>query len=51
MPETSKDYRSTLNLPKTSFAMKANLSQEEPKSAKIGQEERLYERVIAARTN
>lgn len=51
MPETSKDYRSTLNLPKTSFAMKANLSQEEPKSAKIWQEERLYERVIAARTD
>ncbi|MBX3356071.1 MAG: isoleucine--tRNA ligase [Phycisphaeraceae bacterium] len=49
MPDTSKDYRSTLNLPKTAFAMKANLAQEEPKSAKLWAEERLFDRVKKAR--
>lgn len=49
MSETSKDYRSTLNLPKTTFAMKANLPQEEPKSARAWADEGLFDRVMKAR--
>lgn len=45
------DYKSTLNLPKTDFAMKANLSQAEPLTVKRWQEEALYETVQAARAN
>lgn len=48
--ETAKpNYKSTLNLPKTDFAMKANLSQNEPLSQKRWDEARLYDAVIAAR--
>ena len=43
------NYKSTLNLPKTDFAMKANLSQNEPASQKRWEEARLYDSVIAAR--
>ena len=43
------DYKSTLNLPKTDFAMKANLSQAEPLTVKRWQEEALYDTVQAAR--
>ena len=32
------DYKHTLNLPKTEFAMKANLAQREPEQLKIWQE-------------
>jgi len=49
MPETRKDYKSTLNLPKTAFAMKANLPESEPRSAKAWSDEKLYERVMASR--
>ncbi len=49
MPETRKDYKSTLNLPKTAFAMKANLPEAEPRSAKAWADEQLYQRVIASR--
>ena len=45
------DYKSTLNLPKTDFAMKANLSQAEPLTVKRWQEEALYDTVQAARAN
>lgn len=45
------DYKSTLNLPKTDFAMKANLSQAEPLTVKRWQDEALYETVQAARAN
>ncbi len=33
-PDAKRDYRKTLNLPKTAFAMKANLVQNEPASLK-----------------
>ena len=33
MEENKLDYASTLNLPKTSFKMKANLAQKEPLKA------------------
>ena len=37
------DYRATLNLPQTSFKMKANLSQKEPMVLKQWEKENLYE--------
>ena len=37
------DYKKTLNLPETSFPMKANLAQREPEQLKEWQEKRLYE--------
>lgn len=45
------DYKSTLNLPKTDFAMKANLSQAEPLTVKRWQDEALYDTVQAARAS
>ncbi len=41
------DYKSTLNLPKTKFKMKANLTQREPELLKKWQKEKLYEKVMA----
>ena len=38
----SKDYTSTLNLPSTSFAMRANLPQREPEMLKYWDEIDLY---------
>ncbi|MGM9643277.1 MAG: isoleucine--tRNA ligase [Eubacteriales bacterium] len=38
----SKDYTSTLNLPRTSFAMRANLPQREPEMLKYWEEQDLY---------
>ena len=43
------DYKSTLNLPQTKFAMKANLAQREPQMIKRWQQEKLYEKIRAAR--
>ncbi len=43
------DYKATLNLPKTSFAMKANLAQREPGFVKQWQSSNLYEQIRAAR--
>lgn len=43
------DYKATLNLPKTSFAMKANLSQAEPQTVQRWQREKLYDAVQKAR--
>ena len=45
------DYKSTLNLPKTDFAMKANLAQAEPQTVKRWQDEGLYEAVQSARAS
>jgi isoleucyl-tRNA synthetase len=39
------DYKSTLNLPRTDFPMKANLPQREPELLAWWEEERLYERI------
>ena len=49
MTEQKKDYKHTLNLPQTTFAMKANLSQREPSMLKAWQQEKLYEQIRAAR--
>ncbi len=43
----SKDYTSTLNLPQTSFAMRANLPQREPEMLKYWQEIDLYNLLLA----
>lgn len=43
------DYKATLNLPKTAFAMKANLAQREPQMLKQWQEQDLYGVIRAAR--
>src|SRR5690606_23679096 len=44
-----RDYKATLNLPKTAFPMKANLVQNEPASLKRWQVMSLYERTREAR--
>jgi isoleucyl-tRNA synthetase len=43
------DLKSTINLPKTSFPMKANLPQNEPKLLARWEQMRLYERIRALR--
>ncbi len=40
------DYKDTLNLPKTKFPMKANLSQKEPQMLKKWKEMALYQRLL-----
>ncbi|MHC4106755.1 MAG: class I tRNA ligase family protein, partial [Planctomycetota bacterium] len=50
MPETTKtNYKGTLNLPRTSFAMRARLNAAEPQSQQRWEQMRLYERVVADR--
>ncbi len=44
------DYKSTLNLPSTSFAMKANLAQREPQALKRWYDEDLYAQIRKARS-
>ena len=41
------DYKKTLNLPKTTFPMKANLAQREPERLKQWQEAGLYQKIRA----
>lgn len=47
----NKGYRDTLNLPKTSFAMKANLIQREPQQRKAWAQSDMYEQIRQARTD
>ena len=37
------DYKETINLPKTSFPMKANLSEKEPGILKFWEEKKVYQ--------
>lgn len=46
---SEKNWRETLNLPRTDFPMKANLRQREPEFIRSWQETRLYERIREAR--
>src|SRR5262245_56963532 len=46
---TAFDLKSTLNLPKTDFPMKANLAQAEPRRLEAWQKDGLYAKVKAAR--
>ena len=43
------DYKATLNLPNTDFAMKANLAQREPEMLKQWQANNLYQQIRSAR--
>lgn len=43
------DYKATLNLPNTDFAMKANLAQREPEMLKQWQANNVYQQIRAAR--
>jgi len=45
----SIDYKATLNLPKTDFAMRANLAQREPSMLKKWQQDNLYQHIRKAR--
>ncbi len=49
MSEKKKGYRDTLNLPKTSFSMKANLTQREPQLRKEWAKSNIYARTRDAR--
>ncbi len=49
MPEEKKSYSNTLNLPQTSFAMKANLVQREPQMQKDWLKRDIYAQIRAAR--
>lgn len=49
MTDSKTDYKHTLNLPQTAFAMKANLAQREPAMLKHWQETQLYQTIRAAR--
>ena len=40
------DYKETINLPKTDFAMKANLPQREPEILRAWEEEGIYQRLV-----
>ncbi|KAA0257312.1 isoleucine--tRNA ligase [Deferribacter autotrophicus] len=43
------EYKDTLNLPKTDFPMKANLTKNEPIRLKKWEEEKIYEKILAKR--
>ena len=45
MSEPQNSYKDTLNLPKTSFEMKANLTQREPKMVEQWAKENLYQKI------
>jgi isoleucyl-tRNA synthetase len=49
MSDTEKKYKDTLNLPQTSFAMKANLVQREPQQRKAWEKEDIYGKIMKAR--
>src|SRR5512139_600513 len=44
-----KDVKSTLNLPRTDFAMKAHLAQKEPETIKKWEAGRLFEKILEKR--
>ena len=47
--KNEKSYRDSLNLPQTSFAMKANLTQREPQQRKAWDKDAMYAAIQAAR--
>src|SRR5471030_1578404 len=48
---TEKNYKETLNLPKTAFPMKADLVRREPERLAKWEADGLYERILAARAD
>jgi len=51
MSEDKKNYSKTLNLPQTSFAMKANLTQREPAQRKNWDKLGIYNKILDSRAN
>src|SRR4030042_1173719 len=51
MSDDKKNYSKTLNLPQTSFAMKANLPQREPGQRKSWDKMGIYNKTLASREN
>ena len=51
MNDAKTDYKKSLNLPDTTFAMKAELTKNEPLRLQKWQQSRLYERVLESRVN
>jgi isoleucyl-tRNA synthetase len=49
MDSSKRDFKNTVNLPKTGFPMKANLAQREPEMLARWEKEGLYEAIRAAR--
>ena len=49
--EAKKNYKDTLNLPQTTFAMEAKLTANEPARLKRWQEMHLYDKVLESRAN
>src|SRR6266702_451385 len=49
MPEMSRNYKDTLNLPRTVFPMKANLAAREPEMLRAWDERRLYQQIQKSR--
>ncbi|PYK92336.1 MAG: hypothetical protein DME40_04935 [Verrucomicrobia bacterium] len=47
----TRNYKDTLNLPRTDFPMKANLAQREPELLKKWEETRVYEQIQKTRAN
>jgi len=47
----TRNYKDTLNLPRTDFPMKANLAQREPELLKKWEETRVYQQIQKARAN
>ena len=46
MPQEKRDYNQTLNLPKTSFDMRAGLPKKEPKFVERWDEMDLYQKLL-----
>ena len=44
--EAGKDYKDTLNLPRTEFPMKGNLANLEPRMLQWWAEKRTYEKIL-----
>src|SRR5213082_1637777 len=49
LPVMNRNYKETLNLPKTDFPMKANLAAREPEMLKAWEEARLYQQIQKSR--
>src|SRR5437588_12071936 len=49
LPAMSRNYKNTLNLPRTEFPMKANLAAREPQMLREGEETRLYQQIQKSR--
>ncbi len=46
---TKKDYKDSINLPKTTLEMRANATQKEPNTLKFWEDNKIYEKMLAKR--